>query len=249
MTTNLNYQVGGQGTPVIFVHGFSLDSRMWQPQIEHFTKTHQVITYDMRGFGKSPLPDGSYNHAEDLHNLINELKIQKVHLVGLSLGGEVAIDYTLTYPETILSLTLADTSLGGYSSTVDWRVYAKEQGIEQAKQNWLNHSVFSSAKDKSVVFVTLKELVSNYSGWHWLNDDPRIKLNPPAIDRLGEIRVPTQIILGELDLAYYHDIAKILVERIANAQLHKIANSGHMVNLEQPDTFNKLLTDFVEMQG
>ncbi|MCE7898378.1 MAG: hypothetical protein DPW11_04045 [bacterium] len=245
MTTNLNYQVGGQGTPVIFVHGFSLDSRMWQPQFEHFTKTHQVITYDMRGFGKSPLPESPYSHVEDLHNLINELKIQKVHLVGLSLGGEVAIDYTLTYPETILSLTLADTSLGGYSSTVNWRVYAKEQGIEQAKQNWLNHSVFSSVKDKSVVFESLKKLVTDYSGWHWLNDDPRTKLNPSAIDRLGEIRVPTQIILGELDLAYYHDIAKILVERIPSAQLHKIANSGHMVNFEQSVVFNDLLDNFI----
>lgn len=203
----------------------------------------------MRGFGKSPLPDGSYSHVEDLHALMLELKLEKAHLVGLSLGGEVAIEYALTYPESLLSLTLADTSLGGYSSTVDWRVYAQEQGIEQAKQNWLNHKVFFSAKGMPVVLQTLKQLVSEYSGWHWLNYDPRTKLNPPAIDRLSEIQLPTQVIVGEHDLPYYHDIAKILLDKIPHAQLHKVTDSGHMVNLEQPVKFNQLLTDFVEKQG
>src|SRR3989339_1460207 len=145
---DLYFQSKGEGVPIIFVHGFSLDSRMWDPQVEIFSKTNQVITYDIRGFGKSPVPVGPYSHIEDLHNLVNHLKIQKFHLVGLSLGGEIAIDYALTYPDTILSLTLADSSLGGYSSTVDWRVYAKEQGLELAKANWLNHPVFATVKSK-----------------------------------------------------------------------------------------------------
>lgn len=145
---DLHYQSVGQGTPIVFVHGFSLDSRIWEPQVEVFSKTHQVIIYDMRGFGQSPLPTGAYSHHEDLHNLVTHLNLPKFHLVGLSLGGEIAIDYSLTYPDTLLSLTLADSSLGGYASTVDWRVYAKEQGVEKAKVNWLNHSVFATAKNK-----------------------------------------------------------------------------------------------------
>ena len=242
----LFYQSQGEGTPIVFVHGFSLDSQMWQPQVDGFSKTNQVTTYDMRGFGKSPTPTGLYSHIEDLHNLVNHLKIQKFHLVGLSLGGEVAIDYALTYPNTIRSLTLADSSLGGYSSPVDWRVYAKEQGLKKAKENWLNHPVFATAKAKPEIFSQLKQMVGDYSGWHWLNQDTRTKLNPPAIDRLGEIHVPTQVIVGEKDLDYYHTIADILADKIPNSQLEYISHSGHMVNLESPKEFNLLISKFIK---
>ena len=241
----MNFQTVGTGVPIIFIHGFSLDSRMWQPQVDYFTKTNQVITYDMRGFGKSEPPSGSYSHVEDLRELLASLKVAKAHIVGLSLGGEVAIDYALTYPDTVLSLTLADTSLGGYASTVDWRVYAKEQGLEHAKQNWLNHTVFVPSSRNPEVAEQLKAMVNEYSGWHWLNEDPRIKLDPPAKDRVGEIKVPTQIILGELDLPYYHDIAKILTDKVPNSKLHIINDVGHMTNLENTVKFNEILYSFI----
>lgn len=247
MQTKLTFITKGKGVPVVFVHGFSLDSHMWQPQVDYFTKTNQVITYDMRGFGKSELPNGSYSHVEDLRELLTSLNIDKAHIVGLSLGGEVAIDYVLTYPDTVLTLTLANTSLGGYASTVDWRVYAKEQGLERAKQNWLSHRVFASSNRNPEVAKQLKAMVNDYSGWHWLNDDdPRIKIDPPAIHRLGEIKIPTQIILGELDLPYYHDIANILTGKISNSKLHIIKDAGHMTNLEKPDEFNSVLYNFLQ---
>ena len=242
---DLYYQSVGQGTPIVFVHGFSLDSRMWEPQVEVFSATNQVFTFDMRGFGQSPLPTGAYSHHKDLHDLVTHLNLPKFHLVGLSLGGEIAIDYSLAYPDTLLSLTLADTSLGGYSSTVDWRVYAKEQGLEKAKENWLNHPVFSTTKTKPEVFTQLKQMVKDYSGWHWLNDDPRVKLHPPATNRLGEIVVPTQIIVGEQDLDYYHSIADIMADKIKNSKLEYIGNAGHMVNLENTVEFNIVLQKFI----
>lgn len=242
----LFHQVLGIGTPIIFIHGFSLDSRMWQPQVDYFTKTNQVITYDMRGFGKSKSPSELYSHVEDLRELLTSLKIDKAHIVGLSLGGEVAIDYVLTYPETVMSLTLADTSLGGYTSTVDWRVYAKEQGLEQAKQNWLDHIVFAPSNRIPEVAKQLKVMVDDYSGWHWLNEDPRIKLDPPASARLNEIKVPTQIILGELDLPYYHDIVGILTDKIPNSKLHIIKDAGHMTNLENAVKFNEIIDSFIK---
>ncbi len=242
----LFHQAKGLGEPIVFVHGFSLDSRMWQPQVEYFAKSNQVITYDMRGFGKSPLPDRPYSHVEDLWQLLDTLKVNKAHIVGLSLGGEVAIDYVLTYPDTVLSLTLADTSLGGYASTVDWRVYAKEQGLEQAKQNWLNHAVFAPSNRYPEVAKQLRAMVDSYSGWHWLYDDPRIKLDLPAIDRLWEIKLPTQILVGKNDLDYYHRIAGILADKISSSNLEYISDSGHMINLECPDGFNFLLKEFIE---
>lgn len=242
---DLHYQSVGQGIPIVFVHGFSLDSRMWQPQIDYFAKNNQVITYDLRGFGRSPNPTGPYSHHDDLSNLITHLKLPKFNLVGLSLGGEVTIDYALTYPDTLLSLTLADTSLGGYASTVDWRVYAKEQGVEKAKEDWLNHPVFATTKTKPEIFSQLEQMVSDYSGWHWLNDDPRMKLSPPALDKLGEIKLPTQILVGEKDLDYYHAIADILADKITDSKLEYIGDAGHMVNLENAVKFNEIVTSYI----
>lgn len=199
----------------------------------------------MRGFGKSELPNEPYSHVEDLRQLLTTLKIDKAHVVGLSLGGEIAIDYTLTYSDSVLSLTLADTSLGGYASSVDWRVHAKEQGLEKAKLNWLNHPVFAPSNRNPGVAKQLKTIVDGYSGWHWLNSDPRIKLDPPAFNRLDEIKVPNQIILGELDLPYYHDIAKILTDKIPHSKLHIIKDAGYITNLENAVKFNEIVDSFI----
>jgi|GEM_PF-7008155 len=104
----------GAGDPIVFVHGFTLDRRMWQPQVGHFSKNHQVVTYDARGFGKSSLPGESYSHTTDLHALFNHVGIQQAHVVGLSMGGRIATNFTLAYPNLVKSLTLMDAALDGY---------------------------------------------------------------------------------------------------------------------------------------
>jgi pimeloyl-ACP methyl ester carboxylesterase len=242
--SKIAYSLVGEGNPLVLVHGFSIDSRMWKPQIEFFKNKYQVITYDMRGFGSSSLPISRYSHHDDLKAFLDYLNIKKVNIVGLSLGGEISLDFTLMYPEYVNKLILLDSSLSGYSSTVDWNVYAKEQGLEKAKENWLNHNVFKSARNKPLALQLLTEMVHDYSGWHWLNFDPREK--PKAIEKLSEIKCPVEIILGQNDLDYYHDIAKILNESIKNSNLDIIDDSGHMVNLEQSEKTNHIIDDFLQ---
>ncbi|MEK7328872.1 MAG: alpha/beta hydrolase, partial [Chloroflexota bacterium] len=90
--TRLYYEVAGSGQPLVLIHGFSLDTRMWGDQFETFARHYQVVRYDLRGFGQSAVPSNEpYTHADDLNNLLHYLKIDSVHLVGLSLGGGVAI--------------------------------------------------------------------------------------------------------------------------------------------------------------
>ncbi len=238
---NLFYQTTGTGEPIVFIHGFSLDHRMWIPQIEHFSKTNQVIVYDMRGFGRSSLPEGNYSHHDDLKAILDELNLQEINMVGLSLGGEVAIDFTLEFPEYVKSLTLISSSLGGYKSNVDWNVSAKEGGIEKSKENWLKHKVFSYSIKNTAVKKQLEDMISDYSGWHWLNKDPRTKLNPTAKDRLEEIQIPVKILVGEKDLDYYHHIGKTLDRNTTNSQLEVIKKVGHMTNMESIDKTNRII--------
>jgi 3-oxoadipate enol-lactonase len=160
------YEVVGLGDPIVFIHGFTLDHTMWQPQTDFFSKNHQVITYDAHGFGKSSLPNGPYDHAEDLHALLEYLHVEQAHIVGLSMGGRIATNFTLAYPEMVKSLALMDSALDGYKSEVDWNVHAKEEGLKKAKENWLSHELFAVTQKRPEVVSALRKIIENYSGWH-----------------------------------------------------------------------------------
>lgn len=239
------YRAAGSGEPIVFIHGFTLDNTMWQPQVEFFSKGYQVVTYDARGFGKSSLPDGQYNHAADLYALLKHLGIELAHIVGLSMGGRIATNFALAYPNAVKSLTLLDAALDGYKNEVDWNVGAKEEGLEKAKENWLSHELFTVTRKRREVVTALRPMVGNYSGWHWLHKDPQHPANTHASDRLHEITKPTLIVVGESDLAYFHNIANVLAAGIPDARKVIIPNTGHMVNMEAPNEINNLIVDFI----
>ena len=212
------FEVSGSGETIVLIHGHSLDHRMWQDQVKLFSNKYRVITYDMRGYGKSSVPSGKYSDYDDLQALLEHLKIVKVNIIGLSLGGEVAIDFTLKYPQSVNRLIVADSSLGGYKSTVDWDVHAEEQGVEKGIENWLNHQVFETTRKNVEIKNKLENIVRDYSGWHWLNSDPSTKLDPRALTRLNEIKNPTLIITGEKDLNYFrispiYCMKKLLIQK------------------------------------
>lgn len=240
------FEVFGTGEAIVLIHGHSLDHRMWQDQVKFLSNKYQVVTYDMRGYGKSSVPVGSYSDHDDLSALLKHLNISKTNVIGLSLGGEVAIDFTLEYPKHVNKLIVADSSLGGYKSTVDWNVHAEEQGIDKGIENWLNHKVFETTRKNEVVKKKLENIVRDYSGWHWLNDDPSIKLDPRALVRLNEIKSKTLIIVGENDLDYFQNIANILNERITDSKMMVISGAGHMVNMEKPEEFDGIISRFLE---
>src|SRR5262249_28597395 len=110
-------EIAGDGIPVVLIHGGQLDRRMWDDQFQVFAKEVRVIRYDVRGFGKSPAATKPYSDIDDLHQLLKFLNIKKAHLVGLSLGGRIAIDFTLEHPEMAASLTAVGPGLSGYE---DW---------------------------------------------------------------------------------------------------------------------------------
>ena len=94
---NINYEVKGEGDPIVLIHGFGLDHRIWEKQVEELSKTNKVIAYDLRGFGKSSLPNEKYSHSEDLNQLLKELNVKNAKIVGHSFGGELAVEYALKY--------------------------------------------------------------------------------------------------------------------------------------------------------
>jgi 2-succinyl-6-hydroxy-2,4-cyclohexadiene-1-carboxylate synthase len=184
--------------------------------------------------------------------LLDQLGIARAHVVGLSLGAAIAVNFALAYPGRVLSLGLTDAVLHGFRwsaelSAIDgavWQAVATG-GIAAAKERWLNHPLFAPARANPQAASRLARIVSDYSGWHFVNDDPHRQAERPAIDRLGEISVPTLVVVGERDLPDFHAIAETLAQGIGGARRVVLPNVGHMANMEAPQQFNAAVMEFL----
>ncbi len=245
----LYYEIAGSGQPLVLIHGFSLDTRMWNDQFETFARHYQVVRYDLRGFGQSAVPTREpYTHADDLNALLQHLKIDSVHLVGLSLGGGIAVDFALAYPEKTLSLITIDGILGGHKWVKDWGYIwsaAKTKSVEVAKDLWLKDEMFAPANERPGVSARMRQMVADYSGWHWLNRNPERGPETPASERLGKIRAPTLALVGERDLQDFHAIADALQSRIPSCRKVVVPGAGHLANMEAPEQVNEIILSFL----
>src|SRR6202451_1543821 len=169
----LQYTIAGEGEPVVFIHGFGLDLHMWDPQWRAFAQRHRVIRYDLRGYGGSSLPEGPYSHVDDLLALIDFLGARPVHLVGLSLGGRVALRVAAQEPKALRSLTLADPALDGHAWSADWLQRwrkmsdaAKRGDLGSAKKLWREHILFAPANTQPAGAQARRGMSDVHSGLH-----------------------------------------------------------------------------------
>lgn len=248
----LFFECAGDGEPVVFIHGFGLDSRMWDPQFDAFRSTHRIIRYDLRGFGRSSLPPASpYSHEDDLNALLSNLGGDPAHVVGLSMGGRMALRFAAAYPQSVRSLVLADPALDGQSWSTDWQtrwsgmVSAARAGhISDAKRQWLEHPLFGPSRANPTTTAHLTRMIEDYSGWHWHNKDLARAPTPDLSERLSEIRTRALVITGEHDTPDFQAVGNLLGENLPDVRRVIIKGSGHMVNLEAPQDFNAALLKF-----
>ncbi len=252
--THLYVEEAGAGLAVVFLHGFALDARMWDDQFRPLAQHFRVIRYDLRGFGRSAVPsDQPYSHVEDLRALLDRLAIEQATLVGLSKGGAVALDFALTYPQRARALALIDTVLGGFSwsaegSARDHLVWeeAARGGIAAARQSWLSHPVFAPAMRQPAVAARLRQIIDDYSGWHFVHANPEQGITSPAAQRLGELALPLLALVGELDTPDFRQITDLIARRVPHARASVIPGVGHMANMETPEAMTHALLEFIE---
>ncbi len=246
----LYVETSGAGPTVVLIHGFSLDTRMWAPQAPALAPHFRVVRYDLRGFGRSSLPAGPFSHVADLIRLLDHLACDRAHLVGLSLGGGLAVDFALAHPGRVCSLTLVDGTLGGFGWEKDWGApgrAARAEGVAAARAAWLADEVFAPVLEQPGPAAAFRAMVADYSGWHWDHRSPELPpAGAPAIDRLGEIQAPTLVVMGERDHPDFHRIADRLEYGIPGARRIVLRGVGHLSNLEAPAAFNTALLDFLQ---
>lgn len=237
--------------PLIFLHGFSFDVRSWAAQVERFGTRYRTIAYDLRGFGRSRAEGGApFSHVDDLAALIDTLGIDRPILVGLSLGGNIALSYALAHPGKASGLLLASPGLPGHA----WRgerpsdvaaTVAQREGIAKAKAYWLGHPLLASLADNEEARSAVHEMVADYDGAHWTH--PHMVMPPaPAADRLHELRLPLLVVSGTLDLDEYRLIARKIAEGAPGAHHIEFDGAGHVVNIEAPMAFNEALERLID---
>lgn len=251
--TRLYHEVAGAGEPVVLIHGFTLDTRMWDDQFAPFAERYRVVRYDARGFGQSAVPDEApYTHADDLAALLGHLSIPSAAIIGLSMGGGIAINFALAYPEMTRALIPVDSVLGGHRWSDEWNERfghightAHTASVEAAKAEWLADPLFAPANERPDVAARLRQMVMDYSGWNWMHRDPHRSQEPPAAERLTQIAVPTLVLLGERDLPDFHAVADTVTRQVSGARKVVLPGVGHMANMEAPEPFNAAVLGFL----
>ena len=251
--TRLWYEVSGSGPPLVLIHGHGLDARMWDDQFAPFAEENRVLRYDLRGFGKSALVgELPYTHEEDLAALLDHLGFARAAILGLSLGGRVAIDFALAYPAKTRALIVVDAAISGHPWSEEWnarwkalRQTAQTADAHTANEQWLAHPLFAPAQEQPAVAARLRQMVTDYSGWHWGHRDPQQGNDLPATERLRHITAPTLVILGARDLPDFRVIADRIAEQIPDARKIVLSGGGHMANMEATERFNTEVLGFL----
>ena len=236
--TALVFQRTGRGRPLLFLHGATLDHRMWHPQLA-LADRFEVVTCDLRGFGQSPPPTGSFKHCEDVSALIDDLGLRDVCVIGNSIGAHIGLEVALLRPDAVTGLVSVcmsgltqDFPADIQAMFVELKRLARTESVDAAKALWARCAWFTQARELPAIAALLETYLASYSGWYWSHDTPATGLVPPPATRLEEVAVPTLVIDGELDLDYNHRIANALASRIPNAELLRLPAIGHMASLE-----------------
>jgi pimeloyl-ACP methyl ester carboxylesterase len=258
----LYYEETGSGLPVIFVHEFAGDHRSWEPQLRHLGRRYRCITYAARGWPPSEVPEavGSYSQAracEDIRCVLDHLKIDKAHIVGLSMGGMATLHFGLTHPSRALSLLVAGAGYG--SEPAEREKFRNEAVVIAGRLEREGMAAFAEAyaygptrvqfenKDPRG-FAEFRRMLAEHSALGSANTQLGVQRERPSLYDLVEpmrrLIVPTLVLHGDEDWPCLLP-GVLMKQSIPSAALAVMPNCGHAINLESPSEFNRLVGDFI----
>jgi len=257
----LYYEEVGSGSPIVFVHEFAGDYRSWEPQVRYFARRYRCIAYNARGYPPSSVPASaaSYSQARaaaDIGCVLDQLKIDKAHVVGLSMGGLAVLHFGLTYPERARSLLVGGAGYGSEAGERD--KFRAEASTIAARLERDGMAKFAEAyafgptrvqferKDPRG-FAEFKQMLAEHSAEGAIGTQLGVQRERPSLFDLEEqikaLKVPMLVVTGDEDWPCL--LPNVFLKRTcASAALLVLPNSGHAVNLEEPGLFNAALADF-----
>lgn len=258
---HLFYEETGQGVPLVFVHEFAGDGRSWLPQVRFFGRRYRTVTYNARGYPPSDVPEApaaySQGHAvDDIKGLLDHLDIPEAHVCGLSMGGYAALLFGLTYPDRARSLVVAGCGYGSGGDRTGFRDDAarvarrlEEEGMEAVADTYSRGPARVQFMDKDPVgWQEFRDRLGAGSARGHALTLRGVQMTRPSVfdlgPRLDRLLVPTLIVTGDEDEPCLEP-GIFMKRKIPAGGLVVIPKSGHTINLEEPDAFNRAVLDFL----
>jgi pimeloyl-ACP methyl ester carboxylesterase len=258
----LHYEEVGRGTPLVFVHEFAGDAESWRPQVSFFARRYRTIAFNARGYPPSDVPEelAAYSQdraADDIRSVLDGLGIVRAHVCGLSMGGYATLHFGLRHPQRALSLVVAGAGYGSVAS--DRERFRRDSEVNARSLEQQGMAAFAEYYARGPARVQLID--KDPPGWHEFAERLAagsatghaltlrgVQMTRPSIfelgDRLERLEVPTLIMTGDEDEPCLEP-ALFLKRKIATAGLVVMPKSGHAINIEEPDAFNRAVLDFL----
>ncbi|GHO49475.1 alpha/beta fold hydrolase [Ktedonospora formicarum] len=259
--TRIAYEIAGTGEPLILAHAGLTDKSMWDEQFLAFAEHFRVVRYDLRGFGETPMVEGEYAHEEDLCALLDDLGIERAHLVGCSMGACTMLDFALVYPSRVRSLSIVASTPNGFAFAQQdeaSRVMQEEHvaairagDTKRAADVEADYWVAGPRRRPEEVAPSIRERVRTMNRIAmankvaFFNRVSERELRPAAVDRLAELHVPTLVVFGDLDDGNILNGSEYMLKGTAGARKAVINGTAHFPNMERPDEFNRIVLDFL----
>ena len=256
----LYYEVTGSGAPLVLLHGYACGVRSWDPQVRAFSRSRRVITYDVRGHGMTEAPEDASAYSQDisvqdLHDVLVHLKIRRAAVGGLSMGGNIALNFALAYPQMVSKLIVADTGAGSEQSG-DWttgsRAYAEaceRRGMEAFADLACASPLFArylATSPEAERFI--RSCLMTHRARGLAHTAREVLIKRPTIyalePRLRQLRVPTLLIVGEHDEPCLKP-HRFMADCIPGSTHLMLRGVGHLTNLEAPAAFNAAVKRFL----
>jgi pimeloyl-ACP methyl ester carboxylesterase len=255
----LYYEVDGSGPSIVMIHAGVADSRQWNNEFQWLAEAARVVRYDLRGYGQSEPVAGDFTHLRDLLGLLDHVEVPRpVVAIGCSMGGTLAMDYALERPAEVRALVMVGSGPSGLE--LDVPPLPKFADVEKAftagdldlaceleTQIWFD----GVGRTPAQVDRTMRRLAYDMNRLALAHDAQNLgrrrkDAEVPAAGRLGDVRVPVLIVVGEHDVPFIHWAADYMAERLPSATRVRIADAAHLPNMDQPDEFRRVLSAFLD---
>lgn len=252
---------GGNGTqppeapafaaaPLVLLHGMAGERHDWDRLIAALPADLPILRYDLRGFGKSEAEDGlAYSHTDDLLAVFDALGITAAPVLGLSMGGGVALNFALSHPGRVSRLVLVSPAMVGWEWSDEWKGQwravsraARAGDLALARELWWQHPMFAMVREADAG-AELRRAIEAYHGRQWARDSQRDEW--PDIDRLSTLATPTLLLTGAHDIADMRLIAEVIEATAPDVRRIDYAGAGHMLHIERAAEVAEAVARFV----
>ena len=255
ISTDYNCDGPRTGLPIVLIHGFPFNKSMWKPQVDALKERYYVVTYDVRGHGASGIGDGQYTveyFVDDLIALLDHLKIGRAILVGLSMGGYIALRAIERNPDRVRGLVLCDTrsEADGNEGKIKRAQQArsvKTEGMKKFAEAFLKAVFYEKTPEKNPQAIELiRSMIEQTSPIAVAGTLLALAGRTDTTSSLFSIKVPALILVGKHDAITPPSASQAMKEKIPNAGMHVLSGAAHLSNLENTEEFNNYLLQFLE---